>query len=71
MLKKRLSCETCIHTTRKGCGLFKSSAEVWDKCLAGEYNIEIPFGWTKPMAYAYTYWEMTDVDILPDSLFEI
>ena len=71
MLKKRLCCDTCIHTTRKGCGLFKSSGEVWDKCLAGDEITKIPFGYTRPLAYAYSFWSsMYDV-ILPDELFDI
>lgn len=70
-LKNRLCCDTCIHTTKKGCGLFKTSEEVWDRCLGGSVKIKPPKGWIKPMAYAYTHWEPYENKILPDILFEI
>jgi len=78
---KKIGCQTCIHAGRNGCTLFKTSADVWDNCLAGDLTLIIPKGWTQPMTeHVYTFWKSDKVDtflqpkvklILPDKLFEI
>lgn len=73
---KEVKCATCKHTSKNGCTLFKNSADVWDNCLGGEgytrifKDVIVPDGWTKPMPYAYVFWQAEE-HILPEDLFEI